>query len=312
MFLTSYKRHNKALMKTEQLIVQYLYSNKKVTLQDIGVFSITSDIHIPEDSDKDIVLPVDSIKFLYDPKAPVDDGLVAYIMETTRKIKPLAYSDLESFIILNKQFLNIGKPLVFEGMGTLQKTQIGDYSFTQAATSHVINEEMPKLITEKLKEKVTFATPQKEKNNGNNKTAVWVLLAVIILGAALAAAYFMNTNKKDVAVVNDINAATVDTLPGKQTADTTTLNADTAAETAQQNVNDSNSFYIVIKEFSNFAAADKSLTKLTSYGNKLVLTTKDSITYKMRMAFMKPITDTSRIKDSLSKFFQVKAYVELP
>jgi len=299
-------------MKTEQLIVQYLYSNKKVTLQDIGVFSITSDIHIPEDSDKDIVLPVDSIKFLYDPKAPVDDGLVAYIMETTRKIKPLAYSDLESFIILNKQFLNIGKPLVFEGMGTLQKTQIGDYSFTQAATSHVINEEMPKLITEKLKEKVTFATPQKEKNNGNNKTAVWVLLAVIILGAALAAAYFMNTNKKDVAVVNDINAATVDTLPGKQTADTTTLNADTAAETAQQNVNDSNSFYIVIKEFSNFAAADKSLTKLTSYGNKLVLTTKDSITYKMRMAFMKPITDTSRIKDSLSKFFQVKAYVELP
>lgn len=312
MFLTSYKRHNKALMKTEQLIVQYLYSNKKVTLQDIGVFSITSDIHIPEDSDKDIVLPVDSIKFLYDPKAPVDDGLVAYIMETTRKIKPLAYSDLESFIILNKQFLNIGKPLVFEGMGTLQKTQIGDYSFTQAATSHVINEEMPKLITEKLKEKVTFATPQKDKNNGNNKTAVWVLLAVIILGAALAAAYFMNTNKKDVAVVNDINAATVDTLPGKQTADTTTLNADTAAETAQQNVNDSNSFYIVIKEFSNFAAADKSLTKLTSYGNKLVLTTKDSITYKMRMAFMKPITDTSRIKDSLSKFFQVKAYVELP
>jgi len=299
-------------MKTEQLIVQYLYSNKKVTLQDIGVFSITSDIHIPEDSDKDIVLPVDSIKFLYDPKAPVDDGLVAYIMETTRKIKPLAYSDLESFIILNKQFLNIGKPLVFEGMGTLQKTQIGDYSFTQAATSHVINEEMPKLITEKLKEKVTFATPQKDKNNGNNKTAVWVLLAVIILGAALAAAYFMNTNKKDVAVVNDINAATVDTLPGKQTADTTTLNADTAAETAQQNVNDSNSFYIVIKEFSNFAAADKSLTKLTSYGNKLVLTTKDSITYKMRMAFMKPITDTSRIKDSLSKFFQVKAYVELP
>ncbi|MCY7290870.1 MAG: hypothetical protein LH615_01700 [Ferruginibacter sp.] len=298
-------------MKTEQLIVQYLYSNKKVTLQDMGVFSIATDIHIPEDSDKDIVLPVDTIKFVYDPKAPVDDGLVAYIMETTRKIKPLAYSDLESFIILNKQFLNIGKPLVFEGMGTLQKTQVGDYSFTQAATSHVINEEMPKLITEKIKEKVTFATPQKEKNTGNNKTALWVLLGVIVLGLALTAAYFMNNNK-DAAVVNDTTSETVDTLPAKQTADTTTLIANKPTVTVAQNVNDSNSFYIVIKEFSDLATADKSLKKLTSYGNKLMLTTKDSITYKMRMAFMKPITDTLRVKDSLSKFFQEKAYVELP
>ena len=157
-------------MKTEQLIVQYLYSNKKVTLQDIGVFNITTEINIPEDSDKDIVLPADTIQFVYDPKAPVDDGLVAFIMESTRKIKPLAYSDLESFIILNKQFLNIGKPLVFEGMGTLQKTQGGDYAFTQAATSHVTTEEMPRIITEKQKEKISFATPQKEKSTAGNKS----------------------------------------------------------------------------------------------------------------------------------------------
>ena len=299
-------------MKTEQLIVQYLYSNKKVTLQDIGAFSIASEVHIPEDSDKDIVLPVDSIKFVYDPKAPVDDGLVAYIMEATRKIKPLAFSDLESFIILNKQFLNIGKPLVFEGMGTLQKTQIGDYSFTQATTSHVINEEMPKLITEKLKEKVTFATPQKEKNTGNNKTAMWIVLAIIIVGAALATMYFMNKNNNDSAVANATNVETIDTLPTQPNDDTAAINLNKPMVAAPQNVNDSNSFYIVIKEFSDFAAADKSLKKLTSYGNKLTLTTKDSLTYKLRMAFMNPISDSLKIKDSLSKFFQSKAYVELP
>lgn len=299
-------------MKTEQLIVQYLYSKKQVSLQDIGVFTITSDIHIPEDSDKDIVLPADSIQFAYDPKAPVDDGLVAYIMECTRKIKPLAYSDLESFIILNKQFLNIGKPLVFEGLGTLQKTQIGHYSFTQAATSHVINEEMPKLITEKLKEKVTFATPQKEKNTGNNKTALFVLLGVVILGALLATVYFMNKNKKEVTAVNDLSTAIIDTLPAPKTTDTTTVIANKPAVVVPKNINDSNSFYVVIKEFSDLAAAEKSFKKLTSYGNKFVLTTNDSVTYKLRMPFMKPITDTLRVKDSLSKFFQAKAYVELP
>ena len=299
-------------MKTEQLIVQYLYSNKKVTLQDIGVFNITSEINIPEDSDKDIVLPANSIQFVYDPKAPVDDGLVAYIMESTRKIKPLAYSDLESFIILNKQFLNIGKPLVFEGLGTLQKTQIGDYSFTQAATSHVINEEMPKLITEKLKEKVTFATPQKEKSTGNSKLILWVLLGIIFLGAALATVYFINKNKKDTAVENNLVTNTVDTLPTKTTVDTTALISNNAPVVTQPNVNDSNIFYIVIKEFTDLATAEKSFKKFISYGNKLVLTTKDSVTYKMRMPFMKPLTDTLRVKDSLSKFFQAKAYVELP
>ncbi|MFN8244987.1 MAG: hypothetical protein U0T56_01200 [Ferruginibacter sp.] len=36
----------------------------------------------------------------------------------TRKIKPLATSDLESFTMLGKQFMNIGKPLILEGLGT--------------------------------------------------------------------------------------------------------------------------------------------------------------------------------------------------
>ncbi len=297
-------------MKTEQLIVQYLYSNKKVTLQDIGVFNITSEIHIPEDSDKDIVLPADTIQFAYDPKAPVDDGLVAFIMESTRKIKPLAYSDLESFIILNKQFLNIGKPLVFEGIGTLQKTQAGDYAFTQATSSHVTTEEMPKLITEKIKEKVSFATPQKEKNTGNNKVVLWGLLGLLILIIAVAAFFILNKNDSSSATVMAENTA-VDTLPAGK-IDTVVNPTPDEKPLATAPLTDSNTFYIVIKEFTNFALADKSLKKLTSYGNNVVLSTKDSLNYKLRMPFMKPITDTLRVKDSVSKFFQAKTYVELP
>ncbi len=296
-------------MKTEQLIVQYLYSNKKVTLQDIGVFNIASEINIPEDSDKDIVLPADSIQFVYDPKAPVDDGLVAFIMESTRKIKPLAYSDLESFIILNKQFLNIGKPLVFEGMGTLQKTQAGDYAFTQAATSHVTTEEMPKIITEKIKEKISFATPQKEKNNTENKNALWLVLAVVIILGSVVGYYFYNKNVENVQSVSNTENTVTDTLPVPKTDTIPVQNTNTAPAI---NVNDSNSFYIVIREYTDAAAAAKSLARFKSFGNNVVLTTKDSVNYKLRMPFMQPLTDTLRIKDSLSKFFQAKAYVELP
>ena len=296
-------------MKTEQLIVQYLYLNKKVTLQDIGVFNIATEINIPEDSDKDIALPEDAIKFLYDPKAPVDDGLVAFIMESTRKIKPLAYSDLESFIILNKQFLNIGKPLVFEGMGTLQKTQGGDYAFTQAATSHVTNEELPKLITEKQKEKISFATPQKEKNTTDSKNILWVVLGLIVLITAATALYFYYKNTGNETVVASADTAVTDTLP--------VANKDTIANTIPPStyapaVNDSNTFYVVIREYADLATADKSLKRFLGFGNNVSLSTKDSVTYKLRMAFIKPITDTLRIKDSIAKFFQAKAYVELP
>ena len=297
-------------MKTEQLIVQYLYNHKKVTLQDIGVFTITSEIIIPEDSDKDIVLPADTIQFAYDPKAPVDDGLVAFIMENTRKIKPLAYSDLESFIILNKQFLNIGKPLVFEGMGTLQKTQAGDYAFTQAATSHVTTEEIPKIITEKLKEKISFATPQKEKNVSDNKNLSWAVLALVIILGTIAAIYFYNKNTNDKRTVLAAENTIIDTLPTIKKD--SVVNQKTLLIPVKKTINDSTIFYVVIREYTNLVAAVKSLNRYNSFGFRVILTTKDSVNYKLRMPFMKQLNDTLRVKDSLSKFFKAKAYIELP
>jgi hypothetical protein len=308
-------------MKMEQLIVQYLYSNKKVTLQDIGTFIISSDINIPVDSEKDTVLPENAIEFKYDPKAGVDEGLIDYIVANSRKIRPLATSDLESFISLNKQFLNIGKPLVMEGLGTLHKTQAGDYAFTQAGTSHVMLQDTPKIVTEKTIEKVTFATPPKEKSAGINKKVIIGLLGFIVLGAiGLLAYYFINKKNDDTGNANvEVSTASKDTtnkatINTTQTTDTSAAKKikDSIAALRPVNTNDTNSFYIVIKEFKDLALAQKRYTVLTNYGNKLVLTTKDSVTYKLRMPFKKPLADTLRVKDSIGIFFQAKTYVELP
>ena len=308
-------------MKMEQLIVQYLYSNKKVTLQDVGSFVISSDINIPVDSEKDTVLPENAIEFTYDPKAGVDEGLIDYIVANSRKIKPLATSDLESFISLNKQFLNIGKPLVMEGLGTLHKTQIGDYAFTQAGTSHVMLQDAPKVVTEKIIEKVSFATPPKEKGGGINKKAIVAILGFVVLGAlGLLAYYFISKKTNDIVSENvETSTAAKDTTNNVATNTTTITDTSTAKKikdslsaTRPVNTSDTNSFYIVIKEFTDLALAQKRYTVLTNYGNKLVLTSKDSITYKLRMPFKKPLTDTLRVKDSIAVFFQAKTYVELP
>jgi hypothetical protein len=302
-------------MKIDQLIVQYLYQNKKVILQDIGTFSVAEDIIIPTDIEKDTVLPENAFQFKYDPKAGVDEGLINYIIENTRKIRPLATSDLESFVILNKQFLNIGKPLVLEGLGTLQKVNDGSYTFSQSNTSHVVLKEAPKVVTEKLIEKISFATPDKQVSEGKGKWLLYGLFGFLLVGGAGATGYYFITKEKsktdDTAVVaNKENAKTEKT--DTNTTDTTTKLNPVSSVTTVVNTRDSNAFYIVIKEYQDLFMAKKRLEKLVSYGNKLVLTTKDSITYKMKMPFKLPLSDTLRVRDSLNLFFQAKTYVEIP
>jgi flagellar basal body-associated protein FliL len=308
-------------MKMEQLIVQYLYSNKKVTLQDIGTFSISSDVNIPLDNEKDSVLPEDYIQFTYDPKASVDDGLVDYIITHTRKIKPLATSDLESYVMLNKQFLNIGKPLILEGIGTLQKAQTGIYTFAQAGNSHVMLTETPKVVTEKVIEKISFATPEKEKSTGKSKIVVLGALTILGLAALGLGGYYLfnkfNTNtytdntetKETKEIVKQNNNATTTETNSGQPKDTSKPIAPVVINTA-----DSNTFYVIEKEYPNLELASKRIAQLRSYGDKALLVTKDSITYKIKIGFRKPITDTLRIKDSVASQYGTKgkSYVEMP
>src|SRR5258707_1269991 len=135
-------------MKIEQLIVQYLYTNKKVTLQDIGVFHLSDSVNIPVEHEKDAALPDNAISFEYNIKSVQDDGLIDFIVQQTRKIKPLATSDLESFTILGRQFMNIGKPLPIEGLGILQKNQHGEYEFIQGHSINPRLEPIPATLKE--------------------------------------------------------------------------------------------------------------------------------------------------------------------
>jgi len=103
-------------MKIEQLVVQYLYKHKQVSIQDIGQFSIGTNVIIPTEGDKDYSLPEGAIHFEFDKNAPADEGLIDFIKEQSGKIRSLAASDLESYSILTRQFLNIGKPLYIEAL----------------------------------------------------------------------------------------------------------------------------------------------------------------------------------------------------
>ena len=73
-------------MKIEQLIVQYLYNNKSVTLQNIGTFEVSADVKLPLDNEKDAVLPDNAFTFKYNPRAGQDDGLIDFIVLQVKNI----------------------------------------------------------------------------------------------------------------------------------------------------------------------------------------------------------------------------------
>lgn len=291
-------------MKIELLIAQFLYQHKRVTLPTIGTFTLSMDITINPEDDKGMVLPENAIQFEYNPYAPQDNLLVEFIMKQTRKIKPLAESDLESFCILGRQFLNIGKPLELNGIGLLQITQAGIYEFIQGDSTTNRFEDSPKNIKEKSNEneKINFSTPPRVISNKK-----WMLPFSIITLFVIAFVYFyfgynQNKNKEQ-----EIISTPIDTVNQK----TDTLSAATISLKDSLTTKDSAGFKIVIKQFNNKSSAEKSFSKYTDSGYTCILYTKDSITYKLAIPVKGNLKDSSRIKDSVEVIFGKKIFIDL-
>ncbi|MFM2325840.1 MAG: hypothetical protein RIR31_42 [Bacteroidota bacterium] len=302
-------------MKIEQLLVQHFYITKQVTLQGIGTFTLSPDFITPPDSDKDIVLPENAVSFEYNSKATEDEALINYIVQQTRKIKPLATADLESYLMLATQFLNIGKPLKIEGIGLLEKTQQGEYQFFQSQFINTKVEDAQIQLKEKSREDISFAN--EAKPSGNNKKIIVIIASIVALAVISWAVWYFLNNKKTAEpvaekIIEQMQPASI------QTSDTTkpdTIAAvqhkpDSIVQTAK--IENGYSFKIVLKNYPNLIAAQKAYNRLTGYGHKLLLYTADSVTYKVAMPFTRPVADTTYAKDSVRKtLFGGNPYVDL-
>jgi hypothetical protein len=227
-------------MKIEQLIVQHLYNNKKVTLQDIGSFILSSSVAMPSESDKDGVMPENAISFEYNTKATEDASLIDFIVQQTRKIKPLATSDLESYTILGREYLNIGKPFPIEGLGTLQKNQMGHYEFMQGNSVNPKLQAAPALLREKDNEEIVFTTPVRK--HANNKAGLIIIGVILLLAIAAALIYFLNKKENEPQLAEQVltDSATLE----KDSIPSSILISDSLARAAIPG--DSSTFKVVI------------------------------------------------------------------
>lgn len=293
-------------MKIEQLLVQHFYNTGEVTLQGMGTFTLSPDFVAPRENDKDAQIPDNAISFKYNPKAAEDEALIDFIVQQTRKMKALATADLDSYLVLGKQFLNIGKPFKFEGMGMLVKSQQGDLEFVKGNAFHTKMETSPAALKEKTeKAEISFASDNKAAP-GNKKG---LLLTALVIGLALTgitAWYFFVRNSAE-----NITAAPVIKTDNTKVA---TVKPDTAVLTATKPgvAGDGFSFKVVFMVTTDSAAAAVRMNGLIKRNHKVIMYTKDSLFYRLAEPFTLPLADTSRVKDSLnSYYYSGKAFIEL-
>jgi hypothetical protein len=295
-------------MKIEQLLVQHFYNNREVTLQGMGTFTLSPDFAMPKENDKDAEIPDNAISFQYNPRAVADDALIDYIVQQTRKMKSLAAADLDSYLVLGKQFLNIGKPFKLEGMGMLVKNQQGDLEFTKGYTFHAKMENTPAALKEaRVNPEISFASETK-KTEGNSKTGLLIAATIIGLGLITTIVWYFFVRNPNPAAENitvDVNA---------DTAKNNILPPDTIALKTTQPIaaNDGYTFKVVFLQTADSAAAAYRMNVLTARKHKVIMYKTDSVMYRLAEPFTQPLTDTARIKDSLNKYYYSgKAFIEL-
>lgn len=322
-------------MKISVLVAQYFYQHRVLNLPGIGSFYLDDVVDVQSIADKNSRDLLEHIHFAQKNISRPDDELIDFIRQHTGKIRPLAESDLETFVADGKLMLNIGKPFHIEGIGTLQKNKDAVYEFSPGLPAVQRLESPPPIIpadreTDKqIKKKSVFDENPYETRNASTRRIAIILGVVVGLGIILWGGYSLFSSKvghSNVAANNAAPATSEDTtthtsqylhnLDTPQKAltevikkDSTHLNKSEQAETtktvtpaatqaASASTTGPSKMYKYVLQTTQYKT-----TALGMYNRlkpKVALeTTPDSSFFKIVISLPGTPADTTRIKDSL-------------
>jgi len=300
-------------LKLAPLLASYLFTHKRLELPGLGTFLL--DPLSPGDTENKTGKPVnmDGVSFENKPAIREAPELVQYISTQTGKIRALAAADLESHLGLAQQFLNIGKPFLFEGIGSLVKTRSGEFAFesgggnTGTYTTREINS------TSSTEESFT------DYNNVFNprKTTYTmrrpIVFFLVLLGVGLAiwggyTVYKKNASRNRIANATD---AKNPTEPAKNQSLTVAVAKENNKDSVVINkpVASTGELKFVL-ETANAKRAIPRYNQLKSFQWRLQMETKDSVNYKLYLMLPVAAADTSNILDSLTRLYGKRPYIE--
>lgn len=291
-------------MKLDHLLTQFLYQHKRLSLPGIGTFTAEGNT-VQFDNKADKVM---------------SEELVEYVKTHTGKMHSLALSDLESYIMLNKQFLNIGKMLYMEGIGSLVKNKEGSFEFTPGG---MIVDRLDEAPAESRRSSV-FEEDYRFSDNQSGSSRKWLITLGVILTIAIVVwgswkLITASPEEDDLGgtppPVQDTTAAVQPVTDSTRKGDSLSLaSADTAISRPGAEIVTSGavpaSWKFVILQTTNAARAQRRFAQLKELGKNVKMESRDSVNYKIFFTLPASITDTARIKDSLRIFYNAKVVVE--
>lgn len=281
-------------MKLAALLAEYLYQQKKLDLAGIGTFLIDPSSPANIDSQH----PSEGISFEYNTSVKDDDALIGFISTQTGKMRTLASSDLASYVELGLQFLNIGKPLQIEGIGTLVKNMSGALEFTadHLIVAKVKETRIKELSATSISDELltTYETLKpKEEKSPRSKKFFLAFLALATIAAIIWVSYKLNEDKSSPQTALETTPATADTSNNVSFTDTAT--------TVQQPlVKTSNDSYRFVVEVAAKKRAFYRYYMLKKKDIPIRMSTTDSTTFKLYFVLPATSADTARIADSLT------------
>ncbi|MEI2738049.1 MAG: hypothetical protein V9F01_04635 [Chitinophagaceae bacterium] len=298
-------------MKIAPLLAQYLYTHKRLDLPGLGSFLLDPSVILESESSKQgKSVNLEGVTFESNTSLKNSPELVEFISSQTGKIKALAAADLQSHLGLAEQFLNIGKPFLFEGIGTLTKIKSGEFSFTSGQAIPATTKDLPareavsagynetdndyKSIFYARKIKMTWKRP--------------VVLLLVLAGLALAIWGGYTVYKKTMAKKESSSAE--EKLKGENVPVTDTATRIKDSRIKQQIISVPAGNYKFVLETSDSLRAFTRFKRLKTFQWNVQMETKDSLSFKIFMLLPATATDTSRILDSLSRLNGRRVYIE--
>lgn len=284
-------------MKLSSLFAKYLYQYKTLRLPGIGVFTLDPSVIIPDVNDKLFADFIQNIRYSQQPVTAPDEEFINFIRTETGKIKPLAESDLDSFLSDGKILLNIGKPFHIEGIGFLQKTRDGQLEFKAGEPILYKNEPQHVEGSEETDKPKSFYVEQTLPASGTRKLLI-ALGAIAGIVIVIWGGYILyNRNTSPATTVAD--SATV------LASDTMAIAAmpDSLKNTPSDTPGERSSFKFVIERTANKARALRRYNQLVENLTSVKMETKDSSLFKLYFVIPATPADTARIRDSLKVWY---------
>jgi hypothetical protein len=296
-------------LKISQLISKYLQENKSLSIEGFGIFTVDNSQLINEVDDKHKTI-INPIQYEYKPNVATDLPFIDFTIKETGKIRPLAIADLDTYVSLSKQLLNISKPVVIDGVGTLNKVTAGHYEFFPG------NYEPQKINTDNEKDKrlrqakevnreneIRYSKEFKERKKTDYKPILKKVLGAITLlaiigGGAWAVKHFIIDKPNQTTAKVDTSTKKDTATISKKDSSSTKTNATLVKMDSLGKVE-----YKGIIKIADSANAYARYNGLKSIGQPAVIYKTDSSNYKVAILVKSAPKDTARIADSLHTYF---------